>query len=508
MQIPDMTGVRQAADRWTRLAAAVDQIAEHVIVTNTQGTIIYVNRAFERITGYTAAEVLDRNPRMLGSGRHDKAFYEQLWSTLTAGKTWRGRMINRRKDGTEFTEEATITPVRDETGAIASYVAVKLDISDEIEREDRQRHTQKLEAVGRLAGGIAHDFNNILSAILGYAELAEAAVEPSSPICGYVHEISAAAARARDLVAQILTFSRQSKRQIRPVELPIAVEDSLRFLRATLPPTIEIDARLNVPYGVVLGDVTELHQLVMNLCTNAAQAIGDRPGKIRIDLVEVPPASSSGGSWLELAFSDTGGGMAPEVMAHAFEPFFTTKDVGVGTGLGLSVVHGIVTGMGGEVALESQPGKGTTVRVRLPRRSIFLAPADPSEPIPMGAGEKVLFVDDDPSLRGVGEQLLVGLGYEVVKADRAEEALRLVTERPQDFDLLMTDLAMPGGSGIELAHQLEAVAPGLPIVLMTGRLEPHLEQVAREAGIRLVLPKPFQWHEIARVVRRAMDGEE
>jgi CheY-like chemotaxis protein len=209
---------------------------------------------------------------------------------------------------------------------------------------------------------------------------------------------------------------------------------------------------------------------------------------------------------VELSVSDDGVGMTSEVLAHAFEPFFTTKGVGRGTGLGLSVVHGIVTGMGGEVAIESRPGLGTTVRVRLPRRSIFLPPADPAEPIPMGSGQCVLLVDDDQTLRDVGEDLLAGLGYQVVQAEGADDALRLVRERPGDFDLLLTDLVMPGKSGIELAHLLESVAPGLPIVLMTGRLEPHLEEVAREAGIRLVLSKPFHWHEIARVVRQAIDG--
>ena len=499
----------QAQAAAARLAAAVGQIAEHVLITDSEGRIVYVNSAFEQGSGYPAPEVMGQSPRLLKSGRHEPSFYAEIWSTLRAGKVWQGRLTNRRRDGSEYIQEGTITPIRDEAGTVVSYLQVCRDITQDVQRELHQRQSQKLEAVGTLAGGIAHDFNNILAAILGFSELAGMQLEPTHPARSSVSEIVQAATRARDLVAKILTFSRRSPREVRPVRMEALLRDSLSLIRASLPSTIRIDQHLPAETKPVLADPIEMHQLVMNLCTNAAQAIGARPGTIRVTLRSVRTMDPSTGAMragIELDVEDDGDGMTDEVMARMFEPFFTTKQAGKGSGLGLSVVHGIVSQMEGQITAKSSPGNGTSFRVMLPCREDLPAPSESAaETVATGHGEHILLVDDEPAVRTMAAKVLESLGYRVTTVSRAAAALAALERTPDQFDLLLTDQTMPEMTGIDLARFVAGRYPSLAVVLMTGSRDVSIQEQARGAGVRELMNKPFRRAEVALVLRRVLE---
>jgi PAS domain S-box-containing protein len=494
------------------LAAATQQLTELVMITDTSRLIVYVNPAWERVTGYRAAEALGRTPGLLKSGKQDADFYARLDKALEQGSGWEGRVVNRRKDGSQYIQEGTITPIRDETGAVANYVSVSRDVTREVERELRQRQSQKLEAIGTLAGGIAHDFNNILAAIIGFSDLLETGLSPDDPLQEHVRQIVNAGTRARDLVAKILTFSRQSIREARPVRMDVLVRDAIGLLRATLPATIAIRQEIGPDIPVLRADPTEVHQMVMNLCTNAAQAIGERAGTVTVSLRaaarDEPSRPGAGQPVVELAVADDGVGMTEEVMARIFEPFFTTKEAGKGTGIGLAVVHGIVGQMGGEIKVQSAPGKGTVMRVILPVASgLPVAAAVPSSAPPRGRGEHVIIVDDEPSVRSVGARILEALGYRVTAVGRASAALEAVREQPRGFQAVITDQTMPEMTGVELTRELTAMGAGVPVLLMTGQPSADLDAQARAAGVRLVIAKPFRRVEVAAALRQVLDAE-
>jgi len=487
-----------------RLAATVAQIKEHVLITDTEHRIIYVNPAFERVTGYGAEEVLGRKPDFLGGVRREENLDSRIRAALAAGRSWRGRITNRRKDGTEFIQEGSISSIRDEAGAVVNYVAINRDVTREVELEAGQRQSQKLEAMGILAGGIAHDFNNILTAILGFAELAEQQTAAEDPLRDNLREIVRSGTRARELVSRILAFSRQTKRETRPVELGSLVKETLKLLRASIPSTIGIEQRISEDHGLVLADATEIHQVVMNLCTNAAQAIGDRPGTITVSVRRTHGAS---GEWMELSVSDDGAGMDEEIQVHMFEPFYTTKEAGKGTGLGLTMVHGIVSQMEGQIQVESSPGGGTSLRILLPVREGDGEPGEaPVDEVPRGRGERILLVDDEDAVRAVCARTLAALDYKVTAVSNAPDALRYVERDPDGFQLVLTDLTMPEMTGLDLARGLSRFAPRLPIVLMTGSIGRDMEETAREAGIARLLCKPFRRSEVASVVRAILDA--
>lgn len=359
---------RREAAANTRLATAIEQAAEAVVITNTNGEIVYANPAFEKTTGYTRAEALGQNARLLKSGVQDEAFYQQLWATLQRGEVWTGHFTNRRKDGTLFEEEATISPIRDEAGAIINYVAAKRDVTREMQLESQIRQAQKMEAVGTLAGGIAHDFNNMLGAIFGYAHLLQQDAVGNPMAQESVAEILKAATRAKELVQQILTFSRRRDTSRQVVGLEPILREAAKFLRASLPAQISIHTQFSPDAPPILADPTQLYQVTMNLATNALHAMEGRAGQLTLALALLQPDETflethpqlSARPYARLTVTDTGRGMDARTLDRIFEPFFTTKPVGKGTGLGLSVVHGIVESHQGIITVESHPDQGTT----------------------------------------------------------------------------------------------------------------------------------------------------
>ncbi|MCF8145873.1 MAG: PAS domain S-box protein [Deltaproteobacteria bacterium] len=509
----DITREKLAEEERSRLMSAIEQAGEAIVITDDKGNIQYVNPAFERITGYREAEIKGKNSRILKSGEQDEAFYKDLWQTITSGKTWTNRMVNRRKDGSRYTEEASISPVRDKGGVIANFVAVKRDVTSEMEMERRLTQAQKMEAIGNLAGGIAHDFNNILSPIMLHAEMAMMDLPPESPLQMNMKQIYKSGERARDLVQQILTFARVKEEEKIPLKASLIVKEVVKFLRSTIPSTIQIRYRLKTDRDTILADPTQMHQILMNLCTNAAHAMLEKGGELMVTLTEthVGPEEASRlgeiapGGFLRMSVSDTGSGIPPEIIDKIFEPYFTTKEQGQGTGLGLAVIHGIVKNCDGHIMVESEEGKGSAFHVLLP-----VVDADVSlkrvvsADLPTGT-ERILFVDDEQATVTVIKQMLEKLGYRVLAKTDSLDALGLFREAPEGFDLVITDQTMPHMTGKDLAKELMAIRPDIPIILCTGFSEQIDEDIAREMGIRAFVPKPIAMHEMAHAIRKALD---
>ena len=393
-----------------------------------------------------------------------------------------------------------------------------LDISQLREAEmDRARletqlaQAHKMEAIGTLAGGIAHDFNNILSAVIGFTELAIDGTPEDAPLSGYLQEIHTAGLRAKELVWQILAFSRREVPTLRPVALRSLVEEALKLIRASLPATITIDAQMDSD-APVMADATQIHQVLMNLCTNAWHAMEDGGGILRVGLTQIRGAPKVAGrdplpraEYLHLQVCDNGCGMDPEVTQRVFEPFFTTKPAGEGTGMGLAVVHGIVQNHGGTIGVRSAPGQGTTVDVYLPVARVDAAsPAAGAGALP-GGRERILVVDDEPAVAEAMCRTLEGLGYTVTKALRGENALDALRNNRDRFDLLITDMAMPGISGDRLVQAAHRLCPGLPVVLCTGYSRRLSAEKAEALGATALAFKPLTRAELAPLIRRVLD---
>ncbi|MDX9972837.1 MAG: PAS domain S-box protein [FCB group bacterium] len=518
--VEDITAHKRAENERLRLVMAIESAAEAIVVTDTHGVIEYVNPAFERVTGYTREEVVGQNPRILKSGAQDDDFYRDLWHSILRGEVWTGQFSNKRKDGRIYHEDATISPIRDAAGNIVNYVAVKRDTTREVELEQQLRRTQKLEAIGTLAGGIAHDFNNILQSILGFAEVAKAELPENNSIRLCLDEILTAGMRARDLVAHILAFSRQSSPQVRPMKIQSILKEIRGLLRGTIPSTIEIDFKLSGDCGPVLADPTCIHQIVMNLCTNAYHAMRESGGKLTVSLegmsidesqagasLEVPP-----GAYARLTVADTGHGMPPSVLERVFDPYFTTKQQGQGSGLGLSVVLGIVKELKGAISVESRVGEGSRFEVLLPL--CVQNTGSPDDPYSseydlskaLRGTERILLVDDEVSILRTMRVFLISRGYDVKTCSNGMEALELVRAVPHHFDVVVTDQTMPQLTGLQLAKELAIVRPDLPVVLCTGYSDLVDEATARNRGLRAFVTKPFTPLALTTAIRQALQG--
>ena len=509
----DVTERDRAEQERLRITTAMEQAAEAIVIADVDGNIEYVNPGFETITGYSRAEALGRNPRMLKSGKQDDAFYQRLWKTISSGAVWSGRLVNKRKDGTLYEEEATISPVLDKNARIVNYVAVNRDVTREVDLQRRLRQAQKLEAIGALASGIAHDFNNVLAAIIGYGQIAADQIPEHSPLHADLEQVLKAADRAADLVRQILMFSRAGEQERQPVAVDEIIKEALKLLRPSLPSTIQIRADIAAECKRVLADPTQIHQVLMNLCTNAYQAMGERGGILSLQLVPFDVMAEFAaahvnlheGPHVMLSVSDTGPGIAPGIIERIFEPFFTTKTEREGSGLGLSTVHGIVTAHGGEVAVYSELGQGTEFRVYLP----CLDTEDRIEPGPeivlRGGPERVLVVDDEAPLAKILTRGLKRFGYQPEAVTSGQTALAIIQDDPGLFDLVITDQTMPGITGAELAAEIAKIRSDLPVILMSGRSNFASSSNAHSPGVRACLSKPSPLHEIAQVVRRVLD---
>jgi PAS domain S-box-containing protein len=499
-----------------RLSAAVEQGNDTVIITDTAGIILYVNPAFERTSGYSQAEVTGRTPRMMKSGQHDDAFYQELWTSISAGQVWRGRFVNKKKDGTLYTEDASITPVRNESDLITTYVSVQHDVSRELELEEQYRQAQKMEAIGRLSGGVAHDFNNLLVVITGYSELLlQRHLNEQSPLYKYVEEIKKAGDSAAGLTRQLLAFSRSQVLQPRILNLNEVIVSLEKMLRRLIGEDIDLVAVPDPNLGQVKADPGQIEQVILNLVVNARDAM-PQGGKLTLETANVEldeiytgkHVGVSPGQYVMLAVSDTGLGMDAKTQSHIFEPFFTTKEQGKGTGLGLATVFGIVKQSGGDIWVYSEPGQGTTFKIYLPRVDEAVAAVEPhlaNSELLTGA-ETVLLVEDEVGVRTLARRALELSGYTVLEASHGQEALLLFQQQPEPIHLLVTDVVMPGGlNGRELAERLKPLYPDLKVLFMSGYTnEAIVHHGVLEPGL-FFLQKPFTPYVLIKKVRDVLD---
>jgi PAS domain S-box-containing protein len=425
------------------------------------------------------------------------------------------------KDGSEKIITDWTYIVRDNDGRITHYKGIVEDITDrkrvEEEREklqDQLQQAQKMEAIGTLAGGIAHDFNNILGAIIGYTEIADLQVPGDSKAKDSLKEVLKAGRRARDLVKQILAFSRKGEQERIPIQIGPIVKEALKLIRSSLPTTIEIRQNIESDTGIVEANPTQIHQILMNLCTNASHAMREKGGILEVGIRNVEIGSWDSefgrfdrppGNYLKLTVSDTGKGIAPEVLERIFEPYFTTKEKGEGTGLGLSVVHGIVKNYDGTITAYSELGKGTTFHVYLPviQERGEVPEIDEVVPIPTG-NEHILFIDDEPALVEIGKQMLERLGYKVTTRTSSMEALELFKAKPDQFDLVITDMTMPHMTGERLAGELINICSDIPVIICTGYSERISKEKAGERGIKAFVMKPLLMRDLAKTVREVL----
>ncbi|MFP5212197.1 MAG: ATP-binding protein, partial [Acidobacteriota bacterium] len=498
-----------------RLVTAVEQVADPIVITDERGSIQYVNPAFSLVTNFQRNEIIGRSFRMLETDARERNVYRAMLRTVTRGQVWSGPIGSRMKDGSMRHFYTTISPLRDRNGTVVSYVSVNRDVTHEIALEAQLRQSQKMEAIGTLAGGIAHDFNNILGVILGFTELALLRLKPKEPIYEALQSVVSAGLRAKDLVRQILVFSHPAQEERQPLRIGTIIKEAIKMLRASLPTTIEVSCDIESSTATVMADPTQIHQVIMNLCTNAFHAMHDTGGMLSVKLEDVDVDLESvqcypglrPGAYVRLTVSDTGHGMTSEVAERIFEPYFTTKEKGKGTGLGLAMVHGIVRSHGGTVLVRSEVNRGSTFSVMLPRiEQVPAAAKDDLDPVPKGT-ESILLVDDEQVLTEINKELLQLLGYRVTTATSAMEALDLFAREPARFQLVITDMTMPKMTGAQLAERLLEIRPGLPILLCTGFSELIDKEKARAIGIRELILKPLRLLDLAKTIREALDTE-
>ncbi len=511
----DITKRRQDEDALRLQSAALEAAANAIVITDNNGTIQSVNPAFTALTGYTAQEAIGQNPRILKGGKEDEAFYRNLWQTISSGQVWSGEMTNRRKDGSLYVEEMTITPLRNADGVVARYIAIKQDITQRKQLEARLFQSQKMETVGKLAGGVAHEFNSIMTAILGQSELLLEDLPPGNPLRNNASEIRQAAERAATLTRQLLAYGRKQFLQPEALDLNrviASMEGMFHHLMGG-----DVDTHIVPAPGLqaVQADAGQIEQVIMNMAMNARDAMPNG-GKLTLETANVTLDQESVGGYPELksgdyvmlAITDTGVGMTEEVKARAFEPFFTTKDVGQGTGLGLSTCHGIIKQSGGHISVYSEPGRGATFKIFLPqveRQAKISIPRLDSPDLPRGT-ETILLVEDDPALREMATTLLRRLGYTVLAAANGIEALSLKQQPDTGYiDLLFTDVVMPHMSGKELADRVRALYPHTRILFTSACTENAIvHQGVLDKGVAL-LQKPFTPSALAHKLRETLD---
>jgi len=499
--IRDITERKRAEAEHVRLVTAIEQSAEAVLMTNTEGEIQYVNPAFTRITGYSRDEVLGQNPRILKSGKQDPAFYQQLWATILKGEIWHGELINRRKDGSLYSEQMSIAPVRSAGGEVTYFIATKQDVTEHKKLEQQLIQAQKMEAVGRLAGGVAHDFNNLLTIINGYAQLLIEPISPQDPRRGHLKEILTAGERAASLTRQLLAFSRRQVLEPRVLNLNSVLADVAKMLRRLIGEDVELVATLKPDLGRVKVDPGQIEQVIMNLAVNARDAM-PQGGKLFVETSNVEIDANYArshspmmpGKYVMVAVSDTGCGMDLETQAHLFEPFFTTKEKGHGTGLGLATVYGIVKQSGGFIWVYSVPGRGSTFKIYLPVVEEALPTAEPAEvPAELAKGsETVLVVEDEGGVRSLVCEALASHGYKVLEAAGAASALEISEKYTEPIHLLLTDVVMPQTGGKELAKGFSTLHPETKVLYMSGYTDDAIVRHGILERGTSFLQKPFQ----------------
>ncbi|HOS96178.1 MAG TPA: PAS domain S-box protein [Deltaproteobacteria bacterium] len=511
--------LRRSEERYRNI---LDNMEEAYYEVDLKGNILFVNPATCRMIGYPEDEILAKSFRDFMDKENIKAVYDtfnRLFRTGESATLFDWEFI--RKNGEKLVVESSVYLIRDAGGTPTGFMGIGRDITERKKAEEEKKRletqlaqAQKMESIGTLAGGIAHDFNNILSAIIGYTELAMNDIADPVRAGAELGEVLKAGERAKDLVSQILTFSRQTETRHSPLAIKTVVKESLKMIRSVTPSNIEIRSDL-ADSGVILSDPTQINQVMLNLCTNAVHAMGKTGGILEVGLRRVHAEGGSElrdldlvpGTYMRLEVRDTGHGMSPEVMSRIFDPYFTTKEVGRGTGLGLAVVHGIVKSHGGAITCESVPGEGTTFRVYFPEiESMEQASAPLSKgDLPTGT-ERILFVDDEQVLVNLARRMMESLGYTVFTRTSSIEALEFFRANPDKFDLVITDMTMPGMTGDMLTKKILKIRKDIPVILCSGYSEHMSEERSKLIGIREFIMKPIVMKDLAKTIRKVLDS--
>jgi two-component system cell cycle sensor histidine kinase/response regulator CckA len=503
------------------LRTALASAANGIVITDRSGRIVFVNEALCRLTGFTAREVLGQKPSILRSGAHDEQFYTDLWRTVLAGQVWRGEITNRRKDGTQYLEDMTITPVRDATGKLTHFIAIKQDITEQRNLQQQLLQAQKMESVGRLAGGIAHDFNNLLQAITGFSSILLGELGEGDPRRSDVEEIDRAAQRAVALTRQLLAFSRKQKMELAPINLSAVLQGTEKMLRRLIGEDIKLATETSPQLPLVRADAGQLEQIIVNLAVNARDAMPQggqltlAARAVTLEAHTLPAAAEARpGPFVRLDIRDTGSGMPPHVRERLFEPFFSTKGPGRGTGLGLAVVYGIVRQHEGFIDVDTAPGRGTAFSIYLPVSSDNAAvPAarpdtGADDPFLAGQGERVLVVEDEQGVRDFASRVLGGHGYRLQVAASLAEARQLFQAPGAAFDLLFTDVVLTDGNGLQLADELRARDPRLRVVLTSAYSEEQSRWPQIQRHGYYFISKPYAIVSLLRLLRDVLAAKQ
>ena len=519
----DLSEQKRKEREFQNFSVIIEQAAEEVIIADTDGNIQYVNPRFEENTGFSMNEVLGENPRILKSGVHDRLFYQNLWQTLSEKKIWKGKIINKSKSGRQIIHDATITPILDPTTyEITAFVSVRRDITEQEKIEKQLRQTCKMEAIGTLAGGIAHDFNNILAGVMGYTELVIedlVDIKCSSGTMERLENVIQSASRAKNLIKQILTFSRSDSEGHQPINAGLLIKEVETLLRASFPPTIEITLSLK-SNAIVMADPVNIHQILMNICTNAKDAMEKTGGVLNISTTDeilnekdlTAYKDVKPGNFFLISIKDTGIGIDKDIINKIMEPFFTTKAQNDGTGLGLFVVHGIVKNLGGFINVTSRINVGSKFDIYLPVCNKTPNEYDLSvEDEIIGGKESILCIDDEPMLNTIYKDSLSYLGYKVTTFDNSCHALEFFNKNNDDCDLVIADIAMPEITGDVLVQKMRVIKPELPVILCTGAgngIKTHMDkQIIKKRKINALLFKPVRLKRLASVIRNVLDGK-
>lgn len=513
----DISQRKKTEEEYKRLAVAVENTVDEIIITNLDGVIQYVNPAFAKVTGYTREEAIGHTPSMLRSGRHAAPYYQNMWETITRGEVWSDRIFNKTKDGRVIEEECTISPIKDENGSAVGYVAVRRDMTRQNELENQLRQAQKMEAIGALAGGIAHDFNNLLNGIMGFAAVSLRNINDPGRVGKNLNLIHQASRRAADLINKILTFSRQSDYKLDYIDLASVVEETVELLKGSLPATIEIRKEISEQCQPVFADSGKILQVIMNLCTNAFHAMQDDGGTLAISLAPVTLAADnqqelSPGHYNLLTVSDTGHGISPEHMGKIFDPYFTTKKQGEGTGLGLATVHGIIGDLGGKISIQSALNEGATFSIYLPV-GIDMSSADVGgvemngdSSAPVSLAGHILFVDDVEMNVLLGKEVLEEAGCQVTGMTDSVEAMELFAKNPEEYDMVITDQTMPNLTGLEMVKKMVKICPGLPVIVITGYTDSATMEKLKDPAISTLMNKPIDLDILLAAVKHYLPG--